>query len=275
MHEHSEKRKISVENANKLLGVEIKEKEIKNLIEKMGHGYEKNSKTVEIPAWRTDILHEVDLIEDLAIAYGYENFVPEIPEISTIGDEDSREKIKRKISEILAGLGMLEVSNYHLTNKNDQFGKMGLQEDGIEIEKSKTDYTILRKDLIHYLLKNLSKNTHSEYPQKIFETGKVFDSGGDSDLSEKEKLAVAISPGDFTEVKQTIVYLSKMSRTKIEISETDEFPDYFIEGRVAEIKMKDKRIGFIGEVHPRILRNWKIKMPVALFEIELDEFLNE
>jgi phenylalanyl-tRNA synthetase beta chain len=271
----SEKRKISVENANKLLGVEIKEKEIKNLIEKMGHGYEKNSKTVEIPAWRTDILHEVDLIEDLAIAYGYENFVPEIPEISTIGDEDSREKIKRKISEILAGLGMLEVSNYHLTNKNDQFGKMGLQEDGIEIEKSKTDYTILRKDLIHYLLKNLSKNTHSEYPQKIFETGKVFDSGGDSDLSEKEKLAVAISPGDFTEVKQTIVYLSKMSRTKIEISETEEFPDYFIEGRVAEIKMKDKRIGFIGEVHPRILRNWKIKMPVALFEIELDEFLNE
>ena len=172
-----EKMKISLENTNKLLGLTITEKQVKQLLEKMGYNYNKGH--VEIPAWRVDVLHEVDLIEDIAIAYGYENLIPEIPEISTIGEEDSREKIRRKMADILAGLGMQEVSNYHLTTKEDQFRKMGIpekQEKGfIEVEESKTDYNILRKDLTHYLLKNFSENVDSEYPQKIFELGKVFD----------------------------------------------------------------------------------------------------
>ena len=132
----TEKMKISLENTNKLLGLSLNEKELKQLIEKMGYNYDKGG--VEIPAWRTDILHEVDLIEDVAIAYGYENFAPEIPKISTIGEENPKEAIKRKFSEILAGLGMLEVSNYHLTIKKDQFEKMGIskkqEKDFIEVE---------------------------------------------------------------------------------------------------------------------------------------------
>ena len=89
-----EKMKISIENTNKLLGLDLNEKQIKNLLEKMGYNYK--NKEVFIPAWRTDMLHEVDLIEDVAIAYGYENFVPEIPKISTIGEEDRKEIIKKK-----------------------------------------------------------------------------------------------------------------------------------------------------------------------------------
>jgi len=122
----SEKMKISLPNVNKLLGLDLNQKQMKTFLERMGHNY--NNGNVEIAPWRTDILHEVDLIEDIAIAYGYENFVPEIPEISTIGQEDFREIIKRKISEILSGLGILEISNYHLTTKRDQFTKMGIPE---------------------------------------------------------------------------------------------------------------------------------------------------
>ena len=55
----------------------------------------------------------------------------------------------------------------------------------------------------------------------------------------------------------------------IEIREAESFPLHFIEGRVGEIILENRKIGFIGEIHPRILKNWKIKMPVALFEIEL------
>ena len=120
-----EKTKISLENTNKLLGLNLNEKQLKQLLEKMGHNY--NEGIVESPAWRVDILHEVDLIEDVAIAYGYENFIPEIPKIFTIGQEDPKESIKRKISNILTGLKMIEVSNYHLTNKDDQFKKWVLQ----------------------------------------------------------------------------------------------------------------------------------------------------
>ncbi len=274
----TEKMKISLENTNKLLGLNLKEKELKQLIEKMGYNYNKGN--VEIPAWRTDILHEVDLIEDVAIAYGYENFVPEIPEIATVGQEDSREIIKRKFSEILAGLGMLEVSNYHLTIKKDQFQKMGISEkqekDFIEVEESKTEYSILRKDLTHYLLKILSENIDSEYPQKIFEIGKVFKLN--EKIIEKENLAGAFAPRNFTEIKQVLEYLFKMINVEIIIAEpleTKELPCHFVDGRVAEIIINNKKIGFIGEIHPKILKNWRIRMPVALFEINLEDVFNQ
>ena len=169
------KMKLSIANVNKLLGLDLKEKQVKEFLEKMGYNYKAG--VAEIPAWRTDILHEVDLIEDVAIAHGYDNFVPEIPEISTLGSADPKEIIKKKFAEILSGLGMLEVSNYHLTTKADQTEKMGLPEkvaDSIKVIESKTEYNILRQNLSHFLLKNLSENINSEYPQKIFEIGRIF-----------------------------------------------------------------------------------------------------
>ena len=272
-----EKNKISIENTNKLLGLELKEKQIKNLLEKMGHDYSKGE--VLVPAWRTDILHEVDLIEDIAIAYGYENFVPELPAVSTIGEEDKKEIIKRKIAEILVGLGLLEVSNYHLTSKNNQFTSMGIPEKQekkfIEVEQSKTDFKILRKDLSHYLLKNLSENVDVEYPHRIFEIGKVFSIEPKTDkITEKESLAIAVAPGNFTELKQILEYLFRMLDIKISINEPSDVPAHFIEGRVIEIKIGDSVIGMLGEIHPKILKNWKIKMPVSLMEISLDIILN-
>ncbi len=264
----TEKMKINIHNVNSLLGLSLDDKEIKKLTEKMGHNYIKGN--VEIASWRTDILHEVDLIEDVAIAYGYENFIPEIPEIVNIGKEDKKEIIKRKIAEILTGLNILEISNYHLTNKKDQFKKMGVQgEDFVEIEESKTDFTILRKDLTHYLLKILSENVDSEYPQKIFETGKIFAP------KETESLALAVAPANFTELRQVLEYLLRMLNIEFRISEPDKFPNHFIDGRVAEIILDKKSIGFLGEIHPKILKNWKIKMPVALFEINLEEIFRK
>jgi len=272
----SRKMKISLTNTNKLLGLELKEKQIKELLERMGYNYKAG--VAEIPAWRTDILHEVDLIEDVAIAYGYENFIPEIPEISTIGSADKKETIKRKISEIFSGLGMLEVSNYHLTKKEDQTEKMGLPEkeaDSISVIESKTEYNILRQNLSHFLLRNLSENVDSEYPQKIFEIGKVFTlfSGR---IMEKESLALAISPGNFTEARQSAEYLFKMIDKNIDIKESEtKAPSHFVDGRVSKIIFNGKEIGFMGEIHPRVLQNWRIRMPVALCEIELDDILSE
>ena len=270
--------KISLASVNKLLGLELKEKNIGELLEKMGFGYKKN--IVSIPAWRTDILHEVDLAEDVAIAYGYENFIPEIPSISTIGKESRRETLKRKIAQVLSGMGILEVSNYHLTTKNDQFSKMGVpekQEKGfVEVESSKTEYSIMRKNLSHYLMKNLSENVDSEYPQKIFELGKVFGSMEKSEeVSEEESLAIAITPGNFTELKQAVEYIFRMIGINAKISEPNSsIPGHFIEGRTAEIKINDSVIGLIGEIHPKILHSWKIKMPVALMEISMEKIFD-
>jgi len=272
-----EKNKISLENTNKLLGLDLNEKQLKQLIEKMGHSYNKG--VVESPAWRTDILHEVDLIEDAAIAYGYDNFEPEIPKIATIGQEDPKETVKRKIAEILSGLGLLEISNYHLTKPRDQFTKMGIPEAKqtgfIELEESKTDYTILRKELTHYTLKILSENVDSEYPQKIFEIGRIFEQDNDKNTIEKEKLSCALAPGNFTEIKQILEYLGKMLMVNIKLQELETPPAHLIEGRAANIYLDDKLIGELGEIHPKILKNWRIKMPVALFELDLQEIFKK
>ncbi|MBT96996.1 phenylalanine--tRNA ligase subunit beta, partial [Candidatus Pacearchaeota archaeon] len=135
------------------------------------------------------------------------------------------------------------------------------------------DYTILRENLAHYLLKNFAENIDSEYPQKIFEIGKVFNLNGE--IVEEENLGVAITPGNFTKIKQILEYLSRMLNIEIQVKEPERFPAYLIEGRVAEIFIEDKKIGFIGEIHPRILKNWRIKMPLALFEISLEKIFEK
>lgn len=263
---------ISLKNINKTLGLELKEKEMKSLLEKMGHNF-KHEK-VESPSWRIDLLHELDLIEDVGIAYGYDNLEPSIPKIATIGNEDKKAQIKKKIAEILIGLNMLEISNYHLTKKEDQFTKMGIpekQEKGaIILEDSKTEYNITRKDLTHYLLKIISENGDSEYPQKIFETGKTFETTNEGKLIEKEKLSCAITPGNFTDIKQTLDYLKNTLNLNLTIKEKKEIKTHLIDGRSADIFLEETKIGEIGEIHPKILKNWKIKMPISLFEINLE-----
>jgi len=266
-----EKMKINLEDCNKLLGLELKENDVKKYLEKMGFNYQ--NKQVEIPAWRTDILHPVDIYEDIAIGYGYHNITPEIPEISTIGEEDKKQKIINKVTEILTGLGLQEISTLHLLRKQDL--KKTRQKSELEVEKSKTDYTYLRQNLITSLLKTLSENTDSEYPQKIFEIGTVFikDEKQETGIKETENLILGITPGNFTDIKQVLDYLGQMLDTKLTIKQ-GEAPG-LIEGRTGKISYKDKEIGIIGEVHPSLLNTAHLKMPLVLAEIDLELILKD
>ena len=267
-----EENKISLDNVNKQLGLNLKEKEMSDLLSKMNHEY-KNKKVLS-PAYRTDILHEVDLIEDIAIAYGYDNLIPEIPQIATIGKENPKEIIKRKMCDILTGLGMLEISSLHLTTIENQFTKMGIEEKNasnyIEVEESKTENNILRKNLSHFIMKVFGENVDREYPQRIFEMGRVFytDNGK---IIETENLSIGLTPGNSTEVKQILNYLGKMLAIEFKIKEPTIKPEFLIDGRIGAIELNGKEIGFFGEVHPKTLREWKTKMPVSILEINLEE----
>jgi phenylalanyl-tRNA synthetase beta chain len=266
-----EKMKISLESANKLLGVQIREKDLKGLAEKMGYGYENGE--VLIPAWRVDVLHEVDIIEDIAIAYGYDKFREEIPAVATTGKEDKKERIKGKIADILAGLGMIEISSHHLLIK-DEAKKMG-QKNFIEVEKSRTEYSVLRESLLCLALKALSRNVDAEYPQKIFEMGRVFakDEKLETGIKETEKLCIAITPANFTEIKQILDYLLHALALEYRIEEAV-FPNY-IDGRTAKIILGGKEMGILGEIHPSVLKGWHLKMPLACLEIELDGLIEK
>ncbi|MGB9708021.1 MAG: phenylalanine--tRNA ligase subunit beta [Candidatus Pacearchaeota archaeon] len=264
-----EKLKINFGNINKLLGLELNERDIKNLLERMGYDY-KNPE-VFIPAYRADILHEVDIAEDIAIAYGYDNFEPEIPEISAIGEVDKKELLKEKIADVLCGLGFLEISSYHLLMKENL--KKANIKSAIEVEKSKTDYKVLRPNLLCSMLNVLANNVDSEYPQKLFEIGTVFEKNPkeETGLEEKDKLCIALTPGNFTELKQVLEYLAKMLRVKVALEET--IVQNFIEGRLARVLINEKDVGLIGEIHPSVLKAWHLKMPLALLEIDLKEIL--
>jgi len=272
-----EKLPFSIENLNKTLGLNLTGKEIKKLLEKMGITTEKN--TALIPAYRTDILHEIDLAEEVAIAYGYNNFKPEIPEISTIGQEDSTAIFKRKITEILIGLNLQEISTYHLSTKDKQFKKLGLREakhwDLIEVQDSKTENNILRTSLLAQSIQILSENSDAEYPQKIFELGKVFksDDNQETQITETEKLCISLchEKANFTEIKQILDYLTKMLDKTYEIKEIDNQP--FIKGRAGKIIVNNQEIGILGEVSPNVLKNNKIKMPVASLEVNINELV--
>src|SRR3989344_3830997 len=268
-----EKMKLSLEKVNNLLGLDLKEKDLEKLLPKMGYDFK--NKTVTIPPWRTDILHEVDLIEDVAIAYGSDKITPQLPNVSTVGEESFETKLKTEISELLVGLGLMEISTYHLIKKEE--AELSNLQETIETENSKTEYKYLRPNLLIPGLRILSENKDNEYPQEIFETGVVFslDKKGKSEtgVEEKENLCVITCPGNFTKIKQILNYLAKNLGTEYSLEELDH--PQLIEGRTASIKINGKKVGYLGEVHPETLRSWGIKMPIAVMEISIKNLTSQ
>jgi len=267
-----EKMKISLQNVNNTLGLNLKEKNVEILLSKMGYEYSKGN--VKIPPWRIDILNEVDIIEDIAIAYGYDKLSPEVPNINTIAEENSESKIKSKMAEILLGLGLLELSSYHLVKKEELNGQNGQEK--IEIENSKTDFKYLRPNLLIPCLRMFSENKDNEYPQKVFEIGTIFkkDNSGKSEsgINEESHLLIASSPENFTGIKQMLDYFLRVISIDYKIKESNN--EYCIEGRTGSIIINNKEIGFVGEAHPQTLQKWNIKMPLSILEINLTEIIN-
>lgn len=268
-----ETKSFNLEKANKWLGLELKEKEVKELFERMGYSYERGK--VKVPAYRTDILHEVDLYEDLAIAYGYENFKEEIPNVSTIAEEDTFVIFKRRVQQRLIGLGLLETNTHHL-----------IGEEFLELVKNPTkpvklknalnkEYTLLRSWMIPSLLEVLKNNLHNEYPQRIFEIGRCFKEGDtETGVEEFERLAVIVSGKEetITTIKQVLDNLCNGLNLTYEIEET-EHPT-FITGRVGRILIHKKKLAYFGEIHPEVLCNLGIEWPTFALEINLTELNN-
>ena len=260
----SKKMKIDINYINKLLGLTLKEQEIKILLEKMGFDYSKG--IVSIPCYRYDVLHQFDLMEDIAIAYGYENFEPIMNSFYSISEESKNQKVKEKIIDLMIGLGFIEVSMPHLTNRVNMNEKMNSNVEFISLQSSlNQDYSILRSWLIPGLVEIISTNKHNEYPQNIFEIGTVFGK------KEEIKIAglIAHSKANFTEIKQIVESFLRTFNIKYEIKESDK-ELCFVPGRTAKIIVNGKEIGYLGEIHPSVIQAWQIEQPLAAFEINFN-----
>lgn len=266
----AQKIKVSLTEVNKLLGLDLKDKDLEKLLARMGHEYKSGS--VLSPPYRIDLLHQVDIIEDVAIAYGYDNFVPQMLDFSTVGEESEKERIKRKIAEVLIGLQIQEISTYHLIRKKELENAKSSSD--IEVESSKTDYKFLRPNLFIPALRIFSENKDNEYPQKVFELGTVFARSERTEtmVKESDSLLIAFTPGNFTLIKQALDHLTKSLNLQYILEEKSK--DSLINGRSASIKITNREVGYIGEVHPDTLQRFNIKMPVSILEINVDDLVS-
>jgi phenylalanyl-tRNA synthetase beta chain len=258
---------------NKMLGLELDNEDIRDLLSRMGIDYK--NKKVHIPCYRADILHQADIVEDIAIAYGYENFKAEIPNVATIAEEDSFENFKNSIAEILIGIGLIETVSYNLTNPEINNKKMKTKNEFVMLENSlNKDYSCLRTWLLPSLMKILSENTDKEYPQEIFEIGTVFniDKEEETGIKEEDGLCVVLCGKnvDFTKIRQISDALMAALDVDFEVNEATH--PTFIDGRCAVLKdTKNRDIAILGEINPEVITNFSVEMPVVAFEINLDK----
>jgi phenylalanyl-tRNA synthetase beta chain len=271
-------RKIHVDKTNELIGINVNGKELQKLLSKARMEAEilnDNELNVKIPSYRIDILHEVDLIENVAIQYCINKIESKLPNISTIGHENQWFSSDKTIREIMIGLGFQEIMSLMLTSEKNHYQKMNQkEEEHVEVERPITiDRTMIRTSLINGLLEFLEDNKHEDLPQKIFEIGDVLyiDEKEETKTKTVKKLAGAIchSTANFTEIKSNVV--SILTNLGYDIAINSSNNPSFIKGRVANINGKSKNSsieGSFGEISPEVIINFELEYPVIAFEIE-------
>jgi phenylalanyl-tRNA synthetase beta chain len=171
---------------------------------------------------------------------------------------------------------MLEVVNFSLVNKKSQYELMGLKapDNILSVDATKSeDHELLRESMIPSLLQTLSHNVHWQYPQRLFEIGTIFHL--DNTIKESWCLAAAVAHNnaDFTEIKSIMQTFLKMAFDKDIFTQENANP-FFIEGRSAKVVLDKKSvIGMIGEITPLAIDNFKIRVPVSAFELNLSQLL--
>jgi phenylalanyl-tRNA synthetase beta chain len=274
------KASVDVDFVNKLSGLKLSAKEIVKLLEQARYDTKLKGKNIEVlyPAYRQDIMHPRDVAEDVIISYGYGKIKPELIKHKTKGEISEIEVFSESVIERMNDFGFQEILSYTLTNKEHLFKKMNVKEEKIlEIENPVSlNWNVFRSWLLPSLMEFFSNNQHVEYPQKIFEIGDVvlIDEKQETKTKDVRKIATAVSDSKVGYEDIATVLDAFLSSLKVKYKLRKMKHRSFIEGRVAEILVKNKPIGFIGEIHPSVLKNWKLEMPVAAFEINLEMLHN-
>ncbi len=273
---------VHVDTANELIGgTDLTAQDIHDLLLKARFDAEiidDNEVKAIIPAYRVDILHEVDIVENIAVQYHINDVVAELPDINTVAYENNWFKAESTIREVMIGLGFQEVMSLMLTSEEAHYKNMNQEEKPhVQVARPITiDRTMIRTSLINSLMEFLEDNKHEDLPQKIFEIGDVLylDESTENKTVASKKLAGVIchSSANFTEIKSVVTSVLANLGYSMEISDSEN--KTFIPGRVADVAgMAEKGSvkGFFGEVSPEVITNFTLEYPVIAFEIE---FLN-
>ncbi len=274
---------LNVQQARDTIGAEFNTAELAELLESMGHGVEEaghaDQLKVLVPAYRNDVMHPVDLMEDAAIAYGYDNLKPELVPTFTVGAPRAIEEQSGIARRIMIGLGFHQVMTLVLTSEAATFEKWRIDPDprAVQIENPiSTEQTMCRVSLLPGLMETLAINKQYDLPQYLFEVGDCSFHDPQTETGAREERfigAVMIGTGvGYADIRAvTDAFVHEMGQ-RYEVRPTDH-PSY-IPGRAAALFNEDNtRLGTMGELHPEILESYGLKHPVALVEISLATLL--
>ena len=267
-------RTVSVSECSRLLGVELTASSMASLLQTMRFGAEpvgSEKVKVQVPCFRADIMHDWDLFEDVAIAYGYDRIQDLPPKTFTVGKPHPVQVNAALAREIFCGLGYIEVMPFTLTNEDVLYKKMQRPErPGVlrVMHPISIENTVVRTDLLPLLLEFLTLNRHRELPQRLFAVGDVVDSC----LTYQQGAGVSIHrDADFSESYASADAVLHELSIDYEVEESAD--PAFIDGRRADILVAGKKAGVFGEIHPLVLNAFDLEQSVAAFEIDLRSVL--
>src|SRR6266705_1597994 len=200
---------------------------------------------------------------------------PEWPRIWTVGDLSAETIETETLAEIMVGLGFQEILTCVLTSPDVVAGKMQMGSENLVtlFNPKMSTHTVMRSWVLPSLLEFLSRNTHVDYPQKIFEVGASISRAENSPLPVREERKVAAvtihAQAGFTEIRSSLDALMENVGQSFEVK-ANEHPS-FLSGRCGAVISTGREIGIVGEVNPIVLRAWGLNLPAAAFEVNVSQ----
>jgi phenylalanyl-tRNA synthetase beta chain len=268
------KMKFDRELTARMIGLDLGISEMSRCLERSRLGLEKDGNAI-IPRYRVDIIHPIDLVEEVAIGYGLDKIEPLYPSSKEPGSLNSGNVALNRVSESVSMAGFIETMNFDLVDVASLYTKFSRSPDSrIEVENPRTiEHSVLRDSILPSLMAVLSRNVQATYPQKVYEVGRVFLREGPRVVERPRLSALAAhSSCSFSEAK---MYLEALTSAHLgeSIQTRPGFHWAFAEGRCAEVLVKAQSIGYLGEVDPSALAAFGLDVPAAGYEIDLALFL--
>ena len=221
-----------------------------------------------MPRWRFDILHPIDLVEEVAIGHGYDDLAYDVPKAPLTAIPRKDGQLRRRIREALQGLGLIQIQSLTLSNDDDQFNSVGWRPDG-EITRMTNpitiEHTILRQNILPGLLRLLAANRHHELPQGIYELGSVV-----IDHKNRERFAflVAENSGGFANLRGRLQALMRdLGCDNWSLAATENGP--WLNGRAGDIIVNGLKVGECGEIDPNVSEKFELSVPMSGAQIDI------
>ncbi|XP_029211120.2 phenylalanine--tRNA ligase beta subunit-like [Acropora muricata] len=284
---------VCVEQINKNIGIKESPERLADLLTRMCLLSEVTddgkSVRVEIPPTRADIIHECDIIEDVAISYGFNNVVKTIPPTNTIANQFKLNTLCDLLRQEIAQAGFTEVLTFALCSRDDVSEKLKKSlslSKAVHIANPKTlEFQVARTTLIPGILKTVSCNKKMPLPMKLFEISDVVHSDERKDVGARNHRRFCAINYNKTPGFEVIHGLLDRTMQLLEVSYTDDKTSTtgyylkahedgtFFPGRCALVIANGRQIGIMGVLHPDVVHNFELNLPCAILELDVEEFL--